>query len=125
MIQIQTKLKIIDNSGARFAGCIKVLGGSKKKIGRVGDIIIMSIKQVRARGKSQPKIKKGVVTQGIIAHTKKEIRRKDGQYIKFDQNSVIILSKNKPLASRILAPITKELRKNKISKILSLAPNII
>jgi large subunit ribosomal protein L14 len=125
MIQTQTKVKVIDNSGARIASCIKILGGSKNKVGSIGDTIVVSIKQVRARGNSILKIKKGKVSKGIIAHTKKETHRKDGQFIRFDQNSIILLSKDKPLANRILGPVTKELKKNKVSKILSLASSII
>ena len=122
MIQMQTNLDVADNSGARRVQCIKVLGGAKRKYAHVGDIIVVSIKDAAPNGK----VKKGQVTKAVIVRTKKEVRRPDGSYIRFDNNSAVILTKeNEPLGSRIFGPVARELRAKKFMKIVSLAPEVI
>ena len=122
MIQVQTKLIINDNSGARVAQCIKVLGGSFKKTGSVGDIIVVAVK----KAVSQRKVKKSDVHLAVITQTKKPIVRKSGQTISFDQNAAVIITKtNLPVGTRVLGPVTHELRKKKFMKIISLAPKLL
>ena len=122
MIQMQTKLDVADNSGARRIQCIKVLGGSGRKIARIGDIIIVSIKEAIPRGK----VKKGDVYRAVIVRTSKEIKRVDGTAIRFDKNAAVLLNKqNEPIGTRIFGPVTRELRSKKFMKIVSLAPEVI
>ena len=122
MIQMQTKLYVADNSGARKIQCIKVLGGSKRRFASIGDIIIVSIKDAIPRGK----VKKGEVLKAIIVRTKKEFKRMDGTTIRFDKNAAVLLDKQEePIATRIFGPVTRELRTKKFMKIISLAPEVL
>ena len=107
MIQISTNLDVADNSGARRVSCIKVLGGSKRKVASVGDVIIVSIKEAIPRGH----VKKGDVARAVIVRTKKEIRRPDGSAIRFDSNAAVLINKDgEPIGTRIFGPVTRELR---------------
>lgn len=122
MIQQQTILTIADNSGARKAMCIRVLGGTKRRYGTVGDVIVMAVKDVLPGGQ----VKKGDVVKGVIVRTKKEIRRKDGSYIRFDQNAAVLVNdQNEPRGTRIFGPVARELREKEFMKIISLAPEVI
>ena len=122
MIQMQTKLDVADNSGARKIQCIKVLGGSKRRFASIGDIIIVSVKDAIPRGK----VKKGEVLKAIIVRTKKEFKRIDGTTIRFDKNAAVLLDKQEePIATRIFGPVTRELRTKKFMKIISLAPEVL
>ena len=122
MIQMQTKLDVADNSGAKQVQCIKVLGGSKRRTASIGDIIVVSVKEAIPRGK----VKKGEVLKAVIVRTKKEIRRSDGSAIRFDTNAAVLVNANgEPLGTRIFGPVTRELRTKKLMKIVSLAPEVI
>ena len=122
MIQMQTKLDVADNSGAKQVQCIKVLGGSKRRTASVGDIIVVSVKEAIPRGK----VKKGEVLKAVIVRTKKEIRRNYGTAIRFDTNAAVLVNANgEPLGTRIFGPVTRELRSKKLMKIVSLAPEVI
>ena len=122
MIQVQTVLDVADNSGARKVQCIKVIGGSKRKVASVGDVVIVSIKKAIPRGK----VKKGDVMKALIVRTKKEIHRKDGSAVRFDANAVVLVSKDgEPIGTRIFGPVTRELRGKGFIKILSLAPEVL
>jgi large subunit ribosomal protein L14 len=122
MIQMQTNLKVADNSGARRVQCIKVLGGSKRKTASVGDVIVVSVKDAIPRGK----VKKGDVRRAVIVRTAKEIRRADGTAIRFDDNAAVLLTQQgEPIGTRIFGPVTRELRAKEFMKIISLAPEVI
>lgn len=122
MIQMQSILNVADNSGARRLSCIKVLGGSRRRYARLGDIIVVSVKEAMPGGT----IKKGDVVKAVVVRTRKEIRRPDGSYIKFDHNSAVIIDEQKnPVGTRIFGPVARELREKKFSKIISLAPEVI
>ena len=122
MIQMQTKLDVADNSGARLLQCIKVLGGSKRKTASVGDVIVVSIKDALPRAK----VKKGDVYKAVIVRTSKDFKRPDGTAIRFDKNAAVLLDKQEePIATRIFGPVTRELRSKKFMKIISLAPEVI
>jgi large subunit ribosomal protein L14 len=122
MIQMESVLEVADNSGAKRVKCIKVLGGSKRKYASVGDIIVVSVKDAAPNGK----VKKGQLTRAVIVRTKKEIRRRDGSYIRFDNNSAVLLNKdNEPVGSRIFGPVARELRAKQFMKIVSLAPEVL
>jgi large subunit ribosomal protein L14 len=122
MIQMQTRLDVADNSGARKVMCIKVLGGSHKRYARIGDIIKVSIKDAIPRGK----VKKGDVVNAVVVRTRKAIRRPDGSAIRFDGNAAVLLNANlQPIGTRIFGPVTRELRNEKFMKIISLAPEVI
>lgn len=122
MIQMQTMLLVADNSGAKKVMCIKVLGGAKKKFAYIGDLIKVSVKDVIPNGK----IKKGEVLDAVIVRTKKGISRKDGSFIKFDNNAVVLLNnKGQPLGTRIFGPLTKELKSEKYMKLISLALEVL
>ena len=122
MIQMQTKLDVADNSGARLLQCIKVLGGSKRKTASVGDVIVVSIKEAIPRGR----VKKGDVHRAVIVRTSKEVKRNDGTCIRFDKNAAVLVNKsNEPIGTRIFGPVTRELRGKKFMKIVSLAPEVI
>ena len=122
MIQMQTSLDVADNSGARRVQCIKVLGGSKRKIAGVGDVIVVSVKEAIPRGR----VKKGDIHRAVIVRTSKEIRRKDGTTIRFDNNAAVLINKqNEPIGTRIFGPVTRELRARKFMKIVSLAPEVL
>ena len=122
MIQMQSKLYVADNSGARKIQCIKVLGGSKRRSASIGDIIVVSIKDALPRAK----VKKGDVYKAVIVRTSKDFKRPDGTAIRFDKNAAVLLDKQEePIATRIFGPVTRELRSKKFMKIISLAPEVI
>ena len=122
MIQQESILKVADNSGAKKILCIRVLGGSKHKYARVGDIIVASVKE--AQPNSQ--IKKGDVIKAVVVRTKKEIRRKDGTYIRFDDNAAVVINNQRePIGTRIFGPVARELRTKNFMKIISLAPEVL
>jgi len=122
MIQIQTVVNIADNSGARKAMCINVLGGTKRKYASVGDIIVVAIKTATPGGK----VKKGTVEKAVIVRTAKEIRRVDGSYIRFQDNAAVVIDdRHEPKGSRIFGPVARELREHGFTKILSLAPEVL
>ena len=122
MIQMQTNLKVADNSGARRVQCIKVLGGSKRKTPAVGDVIVVSVKDAIPRGR----VKKGDVRRAVIVRTAKEIRRPDGTAIRFDDNAVVLITEQgEPIGTRIFGPVTRELRGKEFMKIISLAPEVL
>ncbi|EAW42370.1 MAG: 50S ribosomal protein L14 [Halieaceae bacterium] len=122
MIQTQSYLEVADNSGARRVMCIKVLGGSKRRYARVGDLIKVTVKEAIPRGK----VKKGQVMTAVVVRTRKGVRRPDGSLIKFDENAAVILNaQNAPIGTRIFGPVTRELRGEKFMKIISLAPEVI
>ncbi len=122
MIQMQTILSAADNSGAKQLMCIKVLGGSKRKYASVGDVIVVSVKEAMP----QSRVKKGDVKRAVVVRTRKEIRRADGSYIKFDVNSAVIINDaNEPVGTRIFGPVARELRAKKFMKIVSLAPEVL
>ena len=122
MIQMQSNLDIADNSGARRVQCIKVLGGSKRKVAGGGDIIVVSVKEAIPRGR----VKKGEVLKAVIVRTAKEIRRVDGTAIRFDRNAAVLINnQNEPIGTRIFGPVTRELRAKQFMKIVSLAPEVL
>ena len=122
MIQMQSNLEVADNSGARRVQCIKVLGGSGRKVASVGDVIVVSVKEAIPRGK----VKKGDVHRAVIVRTAKESRRADGSAIRFDRNAAVLLTKqDEPIGTRIFGPVTRELRSRKFMKIISLAPEVL
>ncbi|HID48729.1 MAG TPA: 50S ribosomal protein L14 [Chromatiales bacterium] len=122
MIQMQTVLDVADNSGARRVQCIKVLGGSKRRYARVGDIIKVSIKEAIPRGR----VKKGDVYNAVVVRTRKGVRRADGSVIRFDSNAAVLLNpQNQPIGTRIFGPVTRELRTENFMKIISLAPEVL
>ncbi|MBW2557382.1 MAG: 50S ribosomal protein L14 [Deltaproteobacteria bacterium] len=122
MIQMQTFLRVADNSGARRVCCIKVLGGSKRRYASVGDIIVVSVKEAIPNSK----VKKGDVLKAVVVRTKKEIGRNDGSYLKFDENSAVLINDQlEPLGTRIFGPVARELRAKQFMKIVSLAPEVI
>ena len=122
MIQMQSILTAADNSGATKLMCIKVLGGSKRKYASVGDLIVVSIREALPNSK----VKKGDVKRAVIVRTKKEIRRADGSYIKFDVNSAVLVNDaGEPVGTRIFGPVARELRAKKFMKIVSLAPEVL
>ncbi len=122
MIQQESMVIIADNSGAKKAQCIKVLGGSKRKYASVGDIITVAVKQALPNGT----VKKGQVARAVVVRTRKEVRRRDGSYIRFDQNAAVIINlTNEPVGTRIFGPVARELREKKFMKIVSLAPEVL
>ncbi len=122
MIQMRTILTVSDNSGARVAQCVKVLGGTRRRYGKLGDIIVVSVKDALP---GSP-IKKGTVSKAVIVRTKTGTRRKDGSYIKFDQNAVVLIDDQKePKGGRVFGPVARELREKGFMKIISLAPEVI
>lgn len=122
MIQQESRLRVADNSGAREVLCIKVLGGSKRRYASIGDQIVVSVKDAIPSGN----VKKGTVSKAVIVRTKKSIKRKDGSYIKFDDNAAVLLNANdEPRGSRIFGPVARELRDSNYMKIVSLAPEVL
>lgn len=122
MIQENTVLNSADNSGAKKLYCIKVIGGSRRRYGSIGDVIVVSVKEALPNAK----VKKGDVKKGVIVRTRKEIRRKDGTYIRFDENSAVLIDGNgEPIGTRIFGPVARELRAKKFMKIVSLAPEVL
>lgn len=120
MIQAETKLKVADNSGAKLIECFKVLGGSRKRYARIGDIIVASVKEAEPRSA----VKKKEVVKAVIVRQKKALRRKDGSYIRFDENAAVILDGTEPKGSRIFGPIAREIREKGFMKIVSLAEEV-
>ncbi len=122
MIQAETKLKVADNSGAKLLSCIKVLGGSRRRYASVGDIVVVSVKEAMPNSK----VRKGDVVRAVVVRTAKEIRRPDGSYIKFDDNSAVLINQQKePIGTRIFGPVARELRAKNFMKIISLAPEVL
>lgn len=122
MIQVESRLEIADNSGAKSVQCIKVLGGSKRRYARVGDVIVVSVKDAIPRGK----VKKGDVARAVVVRTAKETQRPDGSAIRFDKNAAVIIDKkNEPVGTRIFGPVARELRAKQFMKIVSLAPEVL
>ena len=121
MIQAETKLRAADNSGAKVIECFKVLGGTRRRYASVGDIIVCSVKSSEPRGL----VKKGDKIRAVVVRTKKAIRRKDGSYIRFDENAAVVLNDKEPKGTRIFGPVARELREKGFSKIVSLAPEVL
>ncbi len=122
MIQQESMLRIADNSGAKKAKCIRVLGGSKRRYARVGDVIVVAVKDALPNGT----VKKGEVARAVVVRTSKETRRRDGSYIRFDDNAAVIINDaGEPRATRIFGPVGRELRERRFMKIVSLAPEVI
>ncbi len=122
MIQQESRLSVADNSGAKEVLCIRVLGGTKRRYASIGDTIVCSVKHAMPSGN----IKKGAVTRGVIVRTRKEVRRQDGSYIRFDDNAVVLLNEgNELIGTRIFGPVARELRDKQFMKIVSLAPEVI
>lgn len=121
MIQQESRLNVADNSGAKEVLCIRVLGGSKRRYASIGDKIVVSVKHASPGG-----VKKGTVSKAVVVRTKKEIRRKDGSYIRFDDNAVVLLNpSDEPRGTRIFGPVARELRDRDYMKIISLAPEVL
>lgn len=122
MIQQQTIFNVADNSGAKKLMCIRVLGGSKRRFGSLGDIVVASVKEAVPNGT----VKKGDVVKAVVVRTAKEVRREDGSYIKFDDNAAVVINENKdPKGTRIFGPVARELRAKDFMKIVSLAPEVL
>ena len=122
MIQMESYLKVADNTGAKEIHCIRVLGGSKRKYGNIGDIIVASVRKAAPGGT----VKKGEVVKAVIVRTKRGIRREDGTYVRFDENAAVIIKEDRnPRGTRIFGPVARELRERDFMKILSLAPEVI
>jgi large subunit ribosomal protein L14 len=122
VIQTTTVLDVADNSGAKKVACIKVLGGTKRRYATIGDVIVVSVKEALVNSK----VKKGEVARAVIVRTKREVKRPDGSYIKFDNNSAVMVSKEgEPIGTRIFGPVARELRAKKFMKIISLAPEVL
>jgi large subunit ribosomal protein L14 len=122
MIKEYSRLTVADNSGAKNVMCIRLLGGTKKKYGTVGDIIVVSVKNAIPGSN----VKKGEVSKAVIVRTKKEIRREDGSYIRFDENAAVLIdNQNEPRGTRIFGPVARELREKEFMKIVSLAPEVL
>jgi len=121
MIQQESRLRVADNSGAKEVLCIRVLGGSKRRYASIGDKIVVTVKEASPGG-----IKKGTVSKAVVVRTKKEIRRKDGSYIRFDDNAVVLLTaQDEPRGTRIFGPVARELREKDYMRIISLAPEVL
>ncbi len=121
MIQVESKLKVADNSGAKEVLCIRVLGGSKRRYASIGDTIVVSVKEATPGG-----VKKGTVSKAVVVRTKKEVRRRDGSYIRFDDNAVVLLTaQDEPRGTRIFGPVARELRERDYMRIVSLAPEVL
>ena len=122
MIQTESYLKVADNTGAKEIHCIRVLGGSKRKFGNIGDVIVASVRKAAPGGT----VKKGDVVKAVIVRTKRGVRREDGSYVRFDENAAVIIKEDKnPKGTRIFGPVARELRDKDFMKILSLAPEVI
>ena len=122
MVQEYTKLNVADNTGAKKVQCIKVLGGTRRRYGSIGDIIVVSVKRAVPGGS----VKKGDVSRAVVVRTKKEVRRQDGSYVRFDDNAVVLITdQNEPKGTRIFGPVARELREKQFMKIVSLAPEVL
>jgi large subunit ribosomal protein L14 len=122
MIQLRSTLEVADNSGAKRVQCVKVLGGSHRRYARLGDVVVVSVKEALP----DSNVKKGSVTKAVVVRTKKETRRPDGSYIRFDQNAVVLINAaGEPVGTRIFGPVARELRWREYMKIISLAPEVL
>ena len=122
MVQMESYLKVADNTGAKEIHCIRVLGGSRRKYGNIGDVIVASVRKAAPGGT----VKKGDVVKAVIVRTKRGVRREDGSYVRFDENAAVIIKEDKnPKGTRIFGPVARELREKDFMKILSLAPEVI
>ncbi len=122
MIQVETRLKVADNSGAKVVQCIKVLGGSKRKYARIGDVIVVAVKEAIPASN----VKKGTVQKAVVVRTTKEFGRKDGSYIRFSDNAAVVINDNgEPRGTRIFGPVARELRDKGFMRIVSLAPEVL
>ncbi len=122
MIQLRTMVNVADNSGAKLAQCVKVLGGHHRKYAGIGDIVVVAIKSAAPKGA----VKKHAVEKGVVIRCRKETRRKDGSYIRFDENAIVIINKDKePKGTRVFGPVARELREKGFQKIISLAPEVL
>jgi large subunit ribosomal protein L14 len=122
MIQMQSNLEVADNSGAKRVQCIKVLGGTRRRYAWLGDVIVVAVKEAIP----DAKVKKGQVAKGVVVRTRREHRRPDGSYVKFDANSVVLIDdKREPIGTRIFGPVARELRAKRFMKIISLAPEVV
>jgi large subunit ribosomal protein L14 len=122
MIQVESRMDVADNSGAKSLQCIKVLGGTRRRYASLGDIVVVSVKEATPTAK----VKKGDVLKAVVVRTRKEVNRKDGSYIRFDKNSAVLLNnQNEPIGTRIFGPVARELRTKAFMKIVSLAPEVI
>lgn len=122
MIQMQTVLNVADNSGAKKVACIKVLGGSRRRFASLGDVIVIAVKEALPNSK----VKKGDVMKAVVVRTVKEVRRADGSYLKFDDNSAVLITNQlEPVGTRIFGPVARELRAKQFMKIVSLAPEVL
>lgn len=121
MIQQQSKLRVADNSGAKEVQCIRVLGGTRRRYASIGDVVIVSVKHATPGG-----VKKGTVSRAVVVRTRKEVRRNDGSYIRFDDNAVVLLTpQDEPRGTRIFGPVARELREKDFMRIVSLAPEVL
>ncbi len=122
MIQTESRLNVADNSGAKSLLCIKVLGGSRRRYAGIGDVIVVTVKEAMPNSK----VKRGDVMRAVVVRTRKELRRPDGSYIKFDDNSAVLINQhNEPIGTRIFGPVARELRAKRFMKIISLAPEVL
>ncbi len=122
MIQAESRLKVADNTGARELLCVKVLGGSRKRYAKIGDVVVATVKEAIPDGM----VKKGEIVKAVVVRTKKELKRPDGSYIKFDENAAVIIDKtDNPTGTRIFGPVARELREKNYMKIISLAPEVL
>ncbi|HRY82657.1 MAG TPA: 50S ribosomal protein L14 [Candidatus Moranbacteria bacterium] len=121
MIQAETKLKVADNTGAKIIECFKVLGGTRRRFARIGDVVVASVKSAEPRGM----VKKGDKVKAVIVRQRKELRRRDGSYIRFDENAAVILEGEEPKGTRIFGPVAREIRDRGYNKIISLAPEVL
>lgn len=122
MIQVESKLRVADNTGAKVVQCIKVLGGTGRRYARVGDVIVVTVKQAIPGGMA----KKGDISNAVVVRTKKEIGRKDGTYIRFDENAAVLINaQGEPNGTRIFGPVARELREKSYMKIVSMAPEVL
>ncbi len=122
MVQVESRLRVADNTGAKVIQCIKVLGGTRRRYARVGDVIVITVKDAIPGGA----VKKGEVKKAVVVRTRKELRRKDGSYIRFDENAgVLITDTGEPIGTRIFGPVARELREKQYMRIVSLAPEVL
>ena len=122
MIGVQTELQVADNTGAKKIECIKVLGGSKRRYASIGDTIVIAVKEAIPKGK----VKKGSVHKAVVVRVRKECRREDGSYIRFDENAAVLVNNQlEPVGTRVFGPVARELREKSFTKILSLAPEVL
>ena len=122
MVQVESKLRVADNTGAKVIQCIKVLGGTRRRYARVGDVIVITVKDAMPGGA----VKKGDVKKAVVVRTRKEQRRKDGSYIRFDENAGVLINEfGEPIGTRIFGPVARELREKQFMRIVSLAPEVL